>query len=179
VDGDAAPTLDADGGPPDMAPRRWPLGHTCDPLNVGKPERSDNCDDGLICVQGDKDAICFATCTTPGLATECNGTSCETRDLDPGGPMVNVCGQAAVPCDPVTKTGCDINRTCYLSGSSTICDISSGELRPPQACSFPRDCLPGLTCAAGHCRVVCAASTTCPVGSTCQTEADALFGSCL
>ncbi len=158
-----------DPAPP--TPRVRALGETCGPMNVGFANRSDDCASGLVCVQGTFGATCFALCA-PG----------ETRFIDPGGPTAAVCALAESPCDPIAKTGCPVERTCYVSGGSTICETQSGDGARQTACTYPRDCLPGLTCAtgpgAGYCQTVCSAAAGCARG-TCQITAGATFGYCI
>ena len=146
------------------------LGETCNPSNVGFANRSDDCASGLVCVQGNFGATCFALCA-PG----------EKRYIDPGGPTAAVCTLAESPCDPIAMTGCPVGRACYISGGSTICETQTGEGVRQAACSYPRDCFPGLTCATGlgfgYCQYACSASAGCARG-TCQITAGATFGYC-
>lgn len=168
--------VDAGGGRPERG-----LGETCDPINAGTSNRSDNCAAGLVCVDGNVGSLCFERCT---MGDPCaSGTACERRQIEIGGPNVMVCGLPATICSPVAPpAGCLPQRTCYLRGGVTICEISSGELPQQTACSYSRDCLPGTTCAtgpgAGYCRRVCSGTSPCPSALTCQMSGNAAYGYC-
>jgi hypothetical protein len=158
------------------------LGETCDPSNAGTPMRSDNCQRGLACVDGDMGAICLKLCRGDGDCTD--GARCEQRKLDSQGTvMASVCGLPATSCTPTmgaANPGCPGKQVCYLvetdaaEGDRTICEISAGQGKQMTSCTYARDCFPGLTCAttgagAGRCWPVCTLpGGSCPGVLTCQ-----------
>ncbi len=124
------------------APLVRQVGESCDPANVGLPNRSDDCATGLVCVQGNMGSTCFKLCADG-----------ESRLTDPGGPSAVVCPLAPSACDPVLLSGCPPFWVCYRQAGVVGCDPQSGGQRPREACTYSRDCLPGLECVAGYCAV--------------------------
>ena len=134
---ESAPQVEAGA---EHAPLVRQLGETCLPANVGLSNRSDDCALGLVCVQGNIGSTCFQLCADG-----------ELRFIDPNGPKATVCPLTPVACDPVTNTGCAPYWTCYRQTGVVGCDPQSGGQRAREACTFSRDCLPGLECVAGFC----------------------------
>jgi hypothetical protein len=160
------------------------LGEPCDVGNAGTPDRYDNCLPGLICVEGNADAICLQICRGDGDCA--GGARCEARPIEPASMFsASVCGLPNTPCTPAgtAVSGCPALRTCYLvssdksAGDRTTCDISSGDGGNRSSCVYPFECLPGWTCpttgpGAGRCQTVCShgpSAAACPRGLTCQT----------
>ena len=173
---DGAVTPDAEAG----ATMLHAEGDTCDPLNAGTPQRSDNCASGLVCVDGNLGSRCMRVCTA---GSQCGGTACEQRPVEVGGPLVYVCGSAPVTCVPVApQSGCLPDQVCYLRGTDTVCETSSGDGRLT-SCSYSRDCLPGYTCSTGqgigYCRQVCSHTVGCSFGTVCQIGETESYGYCL
>ena len=160
------------------------VGETCDVLNAGTAKRTDNCLPGLLCVEGNADAICMKLCR--GDADCAAGVSCESRRIEPTSAYsTTVCGLPAATCNPLSGavSQCQGARTCYLitgagAADRTVCDISSGDSTNGASCKLPSDCLPGWTCplsgdGASRCQPVCSHDSTppnaCPRGLTCRT----------
>ena len=182
VNGPGPLVISKDAGTPAEvgAPVLHAEGDTCDPKNAGTPQRSDNCAPGLVCVDGNLGSRCMRVCTA---GSQCGGTACEQRPVEVGGSLVYVCGSAPVACVPIApQSGCLPDQVCYLRGTDTVCETSSGDGRLT-ACSYPRDCLPGYTCATGqgvnYCRQVCSHGVGCPFGTVCQIGAATAYGYCL
>ncbi|MBC8133009.1 MAG: hypothetical protein H7X95_08520, partial [Deltaproteobacteria bacterium] len=100
---------------PVLTPQRG-LGDTCDPVNAGTAQRSDNCAPGLTCIEGNNGSICFKLCRGDA---DCNpGTKCEQRAVEAaaGSYVASVCGLPKTPCDPTFNplSGCPSPRICYL-----------------------------------------------------------------
>jgi hypothetical protein len=153
------------------------LGESCNQIDAATANRTDTCVAGLICIDGNMGALCFKKCATDG---ECGDATCERRQIETSVPTkATVCGLSPTPCNPLTQTGCSLQRICYLRGSVTICETASGELGSQIACTYSRDCLSGLTCAAdNYCRRVCSVATPCNGGETCQRAVGATYGYC-
>lgn len=157
------------------------FGETCDASNAGTPDRSDNCQPGLACVDGDVTAICLKLCRGDADCTD--GARCEQRKLDgQGTALASVCGLPATACSPTAAAAssmCPSQRVCYLvdtnptDGDRTICDISAGQGKQT-SCRYARDCYPNSTCATagigiGRCWPVCLlADAFCPGNTHCQ-----------
>jgi len=158
----------------------------CDVQFRDTQTRTDNCVQGAVCIEGDKDARCLPKCsmTGPNTCGEVYGP-CELRKLDSrdtSGP-VTVCGPPVVKsCDPTLGTGCAPNQTCYVRGSDTYCDLSSGGGQRTISCpNGNRDCLSGLACATDmRCHKECVAGLMCSgTGDPCELAGPtALFGTC-
>lgn len=170
---------------PDVIPEapmtKRQLDDPCDVFNARTVDRADNCDVGLVCVEGNA-TICMQVCHD--IAGECGQARCEQRQLDPlGAATALVCGRPTAACDPTIAigptNGCASGRVCYLDGTRTICDTQSGD-RQNVSCLYSRDCLPKYTCAVdgpggGHCEVACMGSGgACPGGLSCLVMGDAL-----
>jgi hypothetical protein len=145
----------------------------CDAFGSGTPSRTDNCDTGLVCVDGNVGSTCLRRCTT-GL--DCGGMTCEQRQVDLQVAATSlICGLPATTCDPVGGvTGCLSGRTCYLEAGRTICEITTGE-GANSSCLHSRECLPHYTCASsgpgfGRCLPACANGSLCPGATVCQVD---------
>ena len=160
------------------------LGESCDPVNAGTPNRTDNCEEGLVCVQGNMGYQCFKRCS--GTA-DCDGAACESRRIEVGSTAaVMVCALPPTKCDPTLEVSpCPNNGICYLtSPTETTCETTSGEgIRT--ACKYSRDCLYKFTCAtqgpgARYCYPTCStAAPNCPANTVCQpTTAGATYSYC-
>jgi len=163
------------------------INQSCSPVNRGTPERSDDCQPGLVCVDFDTTSSCLKLCRDDGDCPP--GVQCEQRKLDISGTVsVSVCGVATTDCDPTAVTSiCPSGTTCYLAPpAGTICDPSSGGLSTNSDCVYPRECLPTLTCPStgmgrGTCHPVCDSTVTpakCPPNTTCIKVGNLRYGYC-
>jgi hypothetical protein len=126
------------------------LMQTCVITSEGAPEQSDNCAEGLVCLNDGCGSRCYQFCRVDG---DCNNAGC-TRPV--GGGLL-VCDVPFVDtCVPLqANTGCGgpgplTNESCYLSSSRpthTICDCPFNALGENYPCERSRDCIRGLTCA--------------------------------
>jgi hypothetical protein len=146
-----------------LAPSSRELNQPCTPDRRGMPERSDNCQRGLVCVDILKGSQCLKLCRDDNDCT--GGVHCEQRNFDGTGTgtvNVNVCGVPTTACVPTAETStCPSGTTCYLAPpDGTICDLSLGSGKANADCIYPRDCLPMLTCGAGKCHPACDTTAT-------------------
>jgi hypothetical protein len=132
--------------PVEHAPIIRQLGESCSPMYVGLENRSDDCAIGLVCVQGNRGSSCFRLCA---------GGENRAIDPGPGGPVAMVCPLSPVACDRVSDIGCQPGWACYRQSGIISCDPQSGGQRLREACTYSRDCLPGLAleCVSGYCAV--------------------------
>lgn len=179
------PEASSDAGD-ESPPDKRELWQVCDVTHRNSPNRTDNCIQGAVCIEGDKDARCLPKCSMTGPDT-CYKVfgPCELRKLgttDTTGPVA-VCGPPVSPCDPTAKvSGCAANLTCFVRGSDTYCDLVSGDGGNTSSCPNGNgQCLSGFSCGTEmRCHRTCAAGSMCPgTGDACVLASPAaLFGIC-
>lgn len=155
----------------------------CTPSNSTTPQRADNCNPGLVCVDGLRGSFCLKLCRTDD---DCGTVKCEDRPIEvtSTSALARVCAIEKTPCDPTNaaNSGCPAGRFCYLTdtdptGDTTVCEITTGDARRTDACLNSRDCFQNLTCTTKGstihtCQPVCShasATDTClTMGTQCQ-----------
>jgi len=155
-------------------------GDGCNIFNLGRPEQSDSCARGLICM-GDyanptPNTHCFQLCQS---SADCTAVSCNKRPVAPRAtvgatlftasvcdPGYRTCSGTQAPyscCNPTDGTGCDQGEICYLvsqvdpqtKNNRTVCEYWSGIGNANDVCTSSTDCGVGWFCSSGHCLMTC------------------------
>jgi len=177
----------------------------CSIDSLGLAGQTDNCGQGLVCIQDSCFSRCFKFCKGDG---DCTNSTCSRDVVSPDGgatgqkvcdvPFVDSC----VPLASNQNTGCGPTTgtmSCYISSSSpahTICDCPMGASGPNGPCNRSRECNRGLACVdlgppnpicLQACRLNLDAGNDCSNGQVCHpylgvprgTVSNPNFGYCL
>jgi hypothetical protein len=144
----------------------------------------DDCDRGLVCVDGDATGVCRRYCSNE---THCDEDS-DCVKLDRG--VGQACHRRCVP----DSAGCPAGQSCYVAATAPLLAFcyAAGTLTESSPCRERNDCVPGNTCAtvpAGTmcgggqggqcCARFCRDTTECSAGTTCISFApSAPYGFC-
>jgi len=156
-------------------------GDGCNIFNLGRPNQSDSCARGFICM-GDyanptPNTHCFQLCQS---SADCSAVSCNKRPVAPPAavgaspftasvcdPSYRTCSGTQLPyypcCNPTDGTGCDVGEICYLvsqvdpqtRNNRTVCEYWSGNGNASSLCTSSTDCGLGWFCSSGHCLMAC------------------------